>query len=344
MAKDKLKQKEDKGPLSPRMKLIWTVLTVLLVGFLLWLFMWPLNASSVQVKPNPSTSYQESMDRIAKINESEKATIMPECLSYANTSGHVTKNVIVVYQGYTNCPIQYKQLSDQLVAQGYNVVVLRAPHHGEKDRNNNTLNQLTTGEVAEYANDSVDIARGLGENVTVTGLSVGGAVATWTAQYRNDVKYYYPMAPFYAPKGVPGFAANAMIRGMEALPPIHIWWDNKTKENNVTGSPYAYPGFDTHSLAAFLSFGDFWTQLLVHNGGKDIVPTLVLNENDTAINNNLAASKNTTGAKKNDNNYLIFDIAKKYGLDHDIIDPYNPKQNTAMVYPMLINLFNARLK
>jgi pimeloyl-ACP methyl ester carboxylesterase len=337
-------KKKEKKKLSDKQKSAIIIIWGIVLFSLIYLFLAPLNPSSVQVKPNPSSGYEESMARIAKINEAEKDTIMPECLSYANTVGRKTANVIVVYHGYTNCPIQYKPLSDQLVAQGYNVVVLRAPNHGEKDRNNNTLSTTTTSEVAKYANDSVDIARGLGDNVSVTGLSVGGAVTTWVAQYRDDVKEYFPMAPFYAPKMVPGPLTNGMIRIMNVLPPIHIWWDSKTKENNVTGSPYAYPGFDTHSLAAFLSFGDYWTQLLNRDGGKNIVPTLVINENDGAINNVFAQRKNKSGALKNDNNYVVYDFAKKYGLDHDIIDPYNPKQNMELVYPILINLFNARLK
>lgn len=333
-----MKNKEKrKIPKILKHPIILSLVALLLVGLIV-LFFWPLSDTGIHIKPNPSKSYDESIKRVSTISTSEDPKIMPECHSYVNTTGKKTDNVIVVYHGFTNCPIQYKQFSDQLVSQGYNVLVLRMPRHGEKDKANNDLHDITTEEIAKYANDSVDIASGLGDNIYLTGLSVGGAVTSWTGQERKDVKGYINMAPFYAPKFVPEFIITPMIRILNVLPPITIWWDSKTKENNVTGSPYAYAGLDTRSLAKFLSFGDFVKQDIA-KGARAVGQTLVLNENDASINNTYAARMERNIFLAADKyNLTQYTFAKSEGLNHDTIDPYNPEQNTKYTYPILINL------
>ncbi|NJP05385.1 MAG: alpha/beta hydrolase [Chloroflexaceae bacterium] len=46
-----------------------------------------------------------------------------------------------------------------------------------------------------YASESVDIARGLGRHVTIAGISVGGTIAGWAAQFRADVDCAVLIAP-----------------------------------------------------------------------------------------------------------------------------------------------------
>ena len=42
---------------------------------------------------------------------------------------------------------------------------------------------------------AVDIAAGLGDQVTIAGLSAGGVVAAWAAQHRRDVHRAVLIAP-----------------------------------------------------------------------------------------------------------------------------------------------------
>ena len=59
-----------------------------------------------------------------------------------------------------------------------------------------SLASLTSEGLIAYGNEAVDVATGLGDKVTVLGLSGGGAVAAYLAQSRADIDLAVPVAPF----------------------------------------------------------------------------------------------------------------------------------------------------
>ncbi len=97
---------------------------------------------------------------------------------------------------YTSCPEQFRQLGQEFFDKGYNVYIPRQPYHGLQEQIDNELRYLRAEDLAAYGTESADIAQGLGEHVTVAGLSGGGTVASWLAQYRSDVDVAMPIAPF----------------------------------------------------------------------------------------------------------------------------------------------------
>jgi hypothetical protein len=310
------------------------VLVVLLVVFLYLPFQVP------ERNVHPSQSYAESVARFNAIVSAEKAdpNFDQGCLAQLLTDGKPTDRVTVMFVGFTNCPTQMSQLGAEIQKTGENVLILNAPHHGEKDKVHNSLGDITTKDIIDYADTSIDIAAGLGKEVTVTGLSVGGVVSSWASQNRVEVTRGVNIAPIYTPFLVPGFIQRPAARIMNALPFIYIWWSPKNKENNVGGSPYAYTGFPLDALGKFTEVANMFDVNIHGKNPKNLKSILVVNDNDKAINKPLAVRETFRMADSNEQNVQIYNFAKAKGLDHDIIDPYNQKQQTSYTYPILVNL------
>ena len=79
---------------------------------------------------------------------------------------------------------------------GYSVVVPRLPGHGHRDRLTKALSDVRPDDLVHTADLAVDIAAGLGDEVTVVGLSGGGTLAAWLATERNDVNRAVLIAPW----------------------------------------------------------------------------------------------------------------------------------------------------
>jgi carboxylesterase len=111
----------------------------------------------------------------------------------------------------TNCPRQFLELGDAIHTTGANVLILRVPRHGIADESGRAIGGvgnvggLTAAELSAYADDAVDIASGLGRDVRVLGLSMGGVIATWIAQNRPDAERVVAVAPALTLPRVPDF-------------------------------------------------------------------------------------------------------------------------------------------
>ncbi|MEZ4639016.1 MAG: alpha/beta fold hydrolase [Caldilineaceae bacterium] len=120
------------------------------------------------------------MAEIQAMQAQEQAeTVNPLCESKVMGHGARTQRVVVFVHGFTNCPEQFEVLGQQFYDAGYNVFIPRMPHHGLSDRLTTELSKLSTEALVAFGGDVVDIAQGLGDEVTVVGLSGGGAVTAW---------------------------------------------------------------------------------------------------------------------------------------------------------------------
>jgi carboxylesterase len=86
--------------------------------------------------------------------------------------------VIVFFHGFTSCPEQFRKLGEQFYEQGYNVDIPRNPHHGHADQLSEAMLETSAEELAAFATESIDIARGLGDELIVRGLSGDGTITT----------------------------------------------------------------------------------------------------------------------------------------------------------------------
>jgi carboxylesterase len=286
--------------------------TVLLLGFT------PLLDDDLESRPDPATDYASAMASADALLAADGDDIDTRCRSQVLTQGQRTERSVVLLHGYTNCPQQFAVMAQAYSDAGYNVVVARLPEHGKADRLTKALSDLDPGELTALGDQAVDIAAGLGERVTVVGLSAGGTLAAWLAGERDDVAEAVLMAPLIVPKVLPEATVGPVARLGSVLPDLYLWWDGSQKEQLAT-PPYAYPRYSVHSLGAMLAVG--------RRAQGDIDRTtdlerlvVVSNDNDGAVKN---AAIDRLGRRLADHatEDVTHVFTKDLGYKHDIVDP-----------------------
>lgn len=281
----------------------------------------------------PARSYAEAMQHFAALQALDDDAVNPSCRSQVLTHGDVAERVVVLLHGMTNCPQQYVQFAPLLFERGCNVLIPRMPGNGLLDRNTRALGRLTVGAMTRAATETVNIAAGLGRHVTVAGISAGGVVAGWMGQFLPNVDAAMLIAPSFGIVPKANRAVNHLATLLLTILPNIM---TQRFKPFTEGPPQGYYGFATRGLAAMLRLGD-----TVRRAARTTAPAcksfaLILNAADPAVNNDvtlrLAARWQTHGAKVT--NYT-FSADRHY--IHDIIDPQQPQQHVAEVYPVLVD-------
>lgn len=313
------------------------VLVLILVLLLLAMKPFSINAT---ITPDPAQTYAEAVSRVEAVQaqEAEMPDLHPLCGTRLLTHGDKVENVVVFLHGFTSCPDQFAQLGQEYFEAGYNVYIPREPHHGLTDRLGGPLLNYTAEEMASFANQTADIAQGLGERVVVAGLSGGGTMATWMAQERADVELAVPIAPFL---GI-GFLPRAFNRPLTNLilmaPNFFQWWDPVHKADNPFSAPYSYTRYATHSLFENLRLG-----FAVERDSKNQRPAaggilVITNANDDSVNNDVVAEFEQLWLEHGEQFLQTYQFDKGIGLPHDLITPTRPGGNIDAVYPVLKEL------
>ena len=256
------------------------------------------------------------------------------------THGYQTERVFVLLHGLTNAPRQFRELGGKLFATGANVVIPRLAHHGLADRMTDAHAAMTAQDLIDYAQYGVDLAQGLGRNVTVVGLSVSGISAAWLAQNRDDIGAVFLLAPFFAPAVIPDPLTRAFASALTRLPNRMMWWDPRVREN-LPGPPYNYPRFPTRALGEALRLGLNTAQsdrkLRVDKLG------VILTEKDRAVNNarthRLVEQWRTASP---DTEIFLHEFPASENIPHDFIDPLQPDARTDKVNDLLVEWLTSR--
>lgn len=311
---------------------------VALVAFAGLLLLKPVDLPGAAAAPNPTRTYAAAMARFEEVRLREAGeNLIPACRSTLRDHGTRTERVIVLLHGYTNCPAMFEKLGEQLAAAGYTVYAPLAPEHGERDREHSTLADLTAEELIAYGNEAVDIATGLGDQVTVLGLSGGGAVTAYLAQYRDDVDLAVSVAPFLGLRQVPAPLTRAVINLADALPPI-AWGIPESLASGGQYAPYAGLDNNTKSAAAYMRLGQLVladAALNPHRAGRT---ETVVNEGDDTVNNDLADELTGRWRALAPDGTSDYRFPAALGLPHDLIGPDRADQRTAEVYPILLDI------
>jgi esterase/lipase len=289
------------------------------------------------VQGDPAIDYEEALARFAQVQAREEAkeTLNPVCLSKLLTHGSKTERIIVLMHGMTNCPQQFVELAPKLYEQGYNVLIPRMPHNGLADTNTDELKYLKAAELRDSSNAMVDIARGLGDQITFLGLSVGGLMAAWVAQYRADVNKAVIIAPSYTIGPRLGVAVSKFIMRLFLMMPNMMTQRFKPFKD---GPDHNYMGFATRGLGEMMRFGFSIYNTSEKTGAKAKSVLVITNASDPAVNNKIALQVarrwQTNGLKRLE----TYEFDAHYKLIHDLIDPGQKYQNIAVTYPVLLDL------
>ena len=284
----------------------------------------------------PAATYAEALARIDSIRAREGGHLNPACRTRVLVGGARTANVVVLIHGFTNCPKQFDSLAANFARRGYNVVLPRVPRHGLRDRMTPELTRLTAEELARSGMDAIDIARGLGESVTVAGLSSSAIVTAWLAQNRPDVDRAVLFAPSFAPHGMKAPVARRLASAMLRAPNFFVWWDRKRK-TKVPGPRQCYPRFASHALAEVYRLGFTLLDQADRAAPKAKHLVIVTTAADEGVNNDIARDLarrwRARGAA-----VRTYEFPESLDVRHDMIDPEQPYQRVHITYPVIERL------
>lgn len=302
-----------------------------LLAVLLLLAIIPINISDLSSNPNPATSYENSIERIQSVIAEETGKVCDVCGTRLLTHGERTNKVVVLVHGLTNSPRQFQELGEMLYNDGYNVLIPRMPYHGLKTHTVSELENTTTEGLRLFSDEIVDMAAGLGGEITVVGLSGGGTVAAWIAQNRSDVNRAVLIAPLYGLAPVPPFASTMLGNLFARIPEITWASSSEVPRESV------YLGWSTRGIAEYLVFSRAAQPVAVGEPAQVKNIVLVTNGNDHTVNNGMSEAIvqkwETAGAT-----VTRYQFDESLGLPHDYIDISAIGDKSQWIYPILIGL------
>lgn len=302
---------------------------------------WPASTNIPIYQSKPSLSYEESIDRIREKQKDDTTIINPICNTRALLHTKVVKKTVVLFHGFTNCPQQFDQLGTYLFEQGYNVYIPRMPYHGYQDRETREIANLTSANLINETGNALDIAAGLGETVSVVGLSQGALQVMWAAmEYDATLDKVIIIAPNIAIYNRPMLVSHIISRGMTIAPGAYFRWVSSDIpiENEGAEINYAYPGFPYRSMGKQLLFGKSLEALSEKKPSKAQTTIFVYNEFDQAINPQPVKTVQKRWILNSTSQIKEYTFSASLQLNHDIIDPNHPQANIGEVYPVLVDL------
>jgi pimeloyl-ACP methyl ester carboxylesterase len=286
--------------------------------------------------PKPVTSYEAAVSGVETLQGRDSDKINPLCRTTLLTHGRKTGEVIVYLHGFTNCPNQFQQLGARFFELGYNVLVPRMPLHGIADRLTKDLARLTAEELVTFTSEVLNIARGLGERVTIIGLSLGGTMAAWAAQQRPDLDRAVLIAPLISLKLIPRFMEKSVVSLAMNLPNVFLWWD--PREGAGLEPAHAYPRHCTHALGESMRLAYRVKADAAQHPPKAKEVLVITNAADLAVDNSVMAEVVDDWRKNGAENIETYQFEGSLNLHHDCIDPGQATQKVDQVYPVLLNL------
>ncbi|HLZ29063.1 MAG TPA: alpha/beta fold hydrolase [Chloroflexota bacterium] len=289
-----------------------------------------------------TSTYADSMARINALCTYEAANprINPECASIVMEHGRRTRRSIVCMHGITSSPVQFRDLGALFFERGYNVLILRMPRHGYRDRLTHAQSRLKVADYQAYVTEATEIGRGLGEHLTVAGLSVSGVLAAWVAQTRADLDLAVPIAPSFAPRDVPPLLIPGLIEVLRRLPNLLVPWDFRRPVPVAPGC--SYPRFSTHAVAEAFRLGAEVLQAATRTPPAARSILVVTNPGDMAVNDPATRTVVRQWRIHADRTKIReYVFGPELQNMHDIIGPYQPNARVDYVYPILLDLIDS---
>ena len=280
-------------------------------------------------------AYRAGMEIASSLTALDGPNVNPACHTRLYTHGDRTERALVLLHGFTNCPQQFDALGKHFYELGWNVLIPRYPRHGYSDRLTTSIAELRSEQLIAVANRAAEAGAGLGQRVTVAGLSLGGILAGHLAQTHDDVDRAVLIAPMLGLRPIPGWALKAMTGLAIVLPNFYIWWNRRLKDK--IGPQHGYPRFATRAYAALFETGSALQRAARTTAPRaphiDVITNAAEPRLDNRFTYQLVEDWRRHGATVGTYEFPISDH-----LPHDLIDPANPQQNTELVYPVVIKM------
>jgi esterase/lipase len=286
------------------------------------------------VAPDPvahpsAPSYADALARIADRQRLDDSVAVANWRSILMTHGATAPRVYVLLHGWTDAPPQFAVVGTHLFADGANVYIPRLPHHAERVSPLRAIAKIRSDELARFADSTAEIARGLGDTIVVVGLSAGGVLAGWIAEFHPEVQRTVLIAPAIAPGRMSDDEGNGLVTLASKLPDIE-----RMTAKMDTARPENIPGITTRGLAQLLTLGR-----RVHAnaeasppGVRDIV--FLLNETDRTVSEDASLDLAQRWMDRGAGVWAYrFTAAAK--LPHNVMELTSYGGNTELVYPIV---------
>jgi esterase/lipase len=286
---------------------------------------------SFQIDLINKTDFNESLSLFNSFFSDLNDNIDPVCRSIILHHNIRTQKSVILFHGLSSAPCQFLILGKQLFDLGYNVIIPRMPYNGFIDKQTKETNKLTKDILKKYAVNSINIANGLGEKVDVIGLSGGGILAAWLAQF-YEINTSIIIAPLFNIKPVPDYLKFALCFISSALTNVFL----KKSDKIIRNAPsYIYSQQSLKSVAEFMKIGyEIKNDSNKHKFKSHKLIGLV-NESDIAINNDTFIKQLHRWRNLNEN-VFDFTFSKDLNLPHDLIDPNQKLQKCDVVYKKIL--------
>jgi pimeloyl-ACP methyl ester carboxylesterase len=302
---------------------------IALIAIILIIGLVPVSKSGLSSQANPVTTYEDSIARFQQIQDQEQGITNDSTRSVLLTHGEKTPRVYLLIHGITNSPLQWSELGKHLYDQGSNVLILRMPYHGLQSLNVSELKILKSQDLRAYADQAVDIAVGLGEDVDVVGISGGGTISSWLAENRPEVSKSILLAPFFGPIGVPDFLNPLLVNAFSRLPNMSFFNPAEPLRD------WVYRGEATRGVAAFLGIGNT-VESQVKDGicPEGQVVILTTPKDDTA--NNRSTTRIIDLWHKAGCDIVTFQFDISQDIPHNSVDPAADPSKKHIVYNKIL--------
>ncbi len=297
----------------------------------------PLEGVHILAHPHPATNYAQALAGVEALQVLDGPEIAGGCGTRLMTHGAPTRRVFVLYHGLTNCPEQFRTLGESLFVRGANVLIPRMPHHGLADRMTDDLDRLEARELCAWCDRTLDAAAGLGDSVTIVGLSLSAVVAAWAAEERPGIDRVVVLAPLLETRLAAGALAPAAARFLLTQRGRFAWWDGKLKQE-VRGPSHVYPRFSLRGTGEALCFGAGVLTTARRAPLRARLGVVVTVEGDQAIDNAAAHRLVAAWRAKAPSRASEYQFPASLGVVHDMIDPEQVGAKTEIVYPVLLRL------
>ena len=305
------------------------ILAILLLDIIAGLI--PVSTEDLESNPDPAADYDEATTRFDAIVAAEVQIVNDDGYSLLMTHGEPTEQVYVLIHGITNSPRQWEELGQMLHEQGHNVLIMRMPYHGLKSHKVGELSALSAADLRDYADDALDIAVGLGEEITVIGISGGATVTSWIGQYRPEVTTIIPLSPFMGLPQLPPFMDTFIMNLGHRMPNIVLDKPSEPRRD------WVYRGETTHAPAEFMLLGRSVLDRAADSEPLvDAAYFLTTAVDDTADNRYTEKLAALWGRGRTAVSYVQFDASQN--VPHNLVDPATDAAIRALIYDKIFEI------
>jgi esterase/lipase len=289
----------------------------------------PTSVRSLGPHPKPARDYEAAMQLAQAFHRADTAAATGG-ESIILVHAHRTPRAFVLFHGLTNSPRQFSKLAATLYDSGDNVFAPRLPEHALRGATADDLGRLTAESLRDVADAAIDLASGLGDTVVVLGVSLGGNVAAWIAQFR-PVSRVVIVAPALGLARVSTVVETPIMNLTLRVP-------NYSKNDPPdTLRPDRTLGWSTRGVGQMLRLGAAIRRAADKHAPAASDIRILVNASDETVNRDavdeLVAHWLAAGG-----HVSMVEFPDSLRLPHDIVDPDEATGNTKVTYPVFLSL------